>query len=221
MASSETRVAGDLRISAAPNLGSLLLPAVARLRGAHPELHLIIVETERRLDLRNDDVDLFIRVGAVSDDRLVARLLARYPHVLVASKEYIARCGAPARPEELASHEIIAFNSRRRFRGADLYPVGGGAPVHVDLRPTLSSNTYEMIIRATRDGMGIAELPAILCAQRAGLVRILPQWTLGEVPLHLLYAADRLLPRTVRVAIDAILATVPESLRSAVADLER
>src|SRR5207302_10681172 len=82
VASNEARVGGTVRISAPPNLGPLLLSAIAEVRSVHPEIHVILVETERRLDQRNDDVDLFIRGGKVSDDRLVARKLATYPHVL-------------------------------------------------------------------------------------------------------------------------------------------
>lgn len=219
VASNETHVAGAVRISAARNLGPLLLDAIAAVQRAHPGVHVVLVETERLLDKHNDDIDLFVRVGAASDDRLVARLLGRYPHVLVASQDYLAKAGIPTRPEDLEQHRIIAFNSRRRFAGIDLVPTRGGASVHVNVQPSLSCNDYETITHAVRDGMGITELPAILCRQRGGLVRVLPQWILGEVTLNLLFAADRLLPRSVRVVIDAIAATVSEHIRVVRAEL--
>src|SRR5438094_851612 len=115
VASNEARVGGTVRISAPPNLGPLLLSAIAEVRSAHPEVHVFLVETERRLDQRNDDIDLFVRIGKISDDRLVARTLATYPHVLVSSKEYVARAGVPATPGELASHKILVFAGPRRF----------------------------------------------------------------------------------------------------------
>jgi DNA-binding transcriptional LysR family regulator len=215
VASNEGRVGGAVRISAPPNLGPLLLNALAEVRRAHPEIHVVLVHTERRLDQRSDDVDLFIRGGAVSDERLVARKLATYPHVLVSSKKYIANAGAPATPEELEGHKILAFGSRRRFAGWDLVPVRGGAPVHVNVRPGLSSNDYLTIAHAVHSGMGIAELPAVLWSQRGSLVRILPRWTLGDVTLNLLFSSDRLLSRAVRVVIDAITGSVPEQARQA------
>src|SRR6266567_5268237 len=104
--SNQVRVGGTVRISAPPNLGPLLLSAIAEVQRAHPEIHVLLVETERRLDRRNDDVDLFVRGGKISDDRLVARKLVTYPHVLVSSKEYVARAGAPATPVDLESHKI-------------------------------------------------------------------------------------------------------------------
>ncbi|MFO0600742.1 MAG: LysR substrate-binding domain-containing protein [Myxococcaceae bacterium] len=127
--------------------------------------------------------------------------------------------GAPKRPEDLASHRLIAFERRPALQSLALFPTGGGEPVSVAVRPSVSSNDYVTITHAARSGLGITELPAILYEQRAGLVRVLPEWTLGEATLHLLYAADRLLPRTTRVVLDAILTTVPEQLRAACADL--
>jgi DNA-binding transcriptional LysR family regulator len=216
VASTEARVGGTVRMSAPPNLGPLLLGAIAQVRNAHPEVHVLLVETERRLDQGRDDVDLFVRVGEVADDRLVARKLATYPHVLISSKAYLARAGAPAAPGDLESHAILVFGGHRRFAGWDLVPVRGGAPVRVNVRPGLSSNDYATIAHAARSGMGIAEMPAILCERHPSLVRVLPKWTLGDVTLNLLFRSDRLLSRAVRAVIDAIMATVPEQARRAV-----
>jgi DNA-binding transcriptional LysR family regulator len=219
VASKGTRVSGTVRVSTAPSLGRLLVGALAHIRRAHPEVHVVLVETERLLDPYADDIDLFVRAGAVAEDRLVARRLGTYPHVLVASRDYVAAAGAPVLPEDLVAHRILGFGPRRRIEGLDLFPARGGDPVHVRTRPSLSSNDYTTITHAARSGLGIAEVPAILCEPRAGLVRILPDWTLGENTLHLLFAADRLLPRTVRVVIDAILATVPSQIGAATASL--
>jgi DNA-binding transcriptional LysR family regulator len=220
VASSGARVGGTVRISAPPNIGPLLLGAIAQVRSAHPEVHVLFVETERRLDQRSDDIDLFVRAGEVFDERLVARKLATYPHVLVSSKQYIARAGTPKSPAELESHDTLVFGGGRRFAGWDLVPSRSGAAVHVNVRPALSSNDYGTIAQAVQAGMGIAEIPAILLGeQRASLVRILPKWTLGEVTLSLLFASDRLLSRAVRAVIDAIMATVPEQARKAVKEV--
>src|SRR5262249_34032735 len=55
---------------------------------------------------------------------------------------------------------------------------------------------YATLAQAVRKGMGIGELPAILSTERVSLVHILPEWTLGDVALQLLFPADRLLSRT-------------------------
>lgn len=212
VAARQERVAGTVRLSTAPTLGPLLLPAIAAVRHAHPEVQVLLVETERRLDLHRDDVDIVVRVGAISDDRLVARRLGSYDHVMVASREYLARAGAPTSPEELASHSVVAFGGRSRVVGWELVPAGGGESVRVHVRPGLSTNDYATLTEAVRGGMGIGELPAILSGERASLVRVLPEWTLGEVSLHALFPADRLLSRAVRAVIDALVRRVPDEL---------
>jgi DNA-binding transcriptional LysR family regulator len=215
VASNEARVRGTVRVSAPPNIGPLILRAIADVRGAHPDVHVVLVETDRRLDQGRDELDLLIRVGDVADERLVARKLATYPHVLVSSKEYLASAGTPAAPGDLESHKIVTFGGRRRFVGWDLVPLRGGARVHVNVRPGLSSNDYGTIAHAVRSGMGIADMPAILHDHHASLVRVLPKWTLGDVTLNLLFRSDRLLSRAVRVVIDAVSATVPDQARKA------
>lgn len=207
------RVAGTVRVSTARNLGPLLLEGLAAVQRAHPELRLVLVETELLLDAHRDSIDLFLRVGEPKDDRLVARLLGSYPHVLVASREYLRRAGRPQQPKDLESHRLLLFDNRRGLLGVDLLPTSGGPPERVELRPSFAANDYETLARAARAGMGIAELPAILLGLHAGLGRVLPGYTLGEAKLHLLYASDRLLSRAVRAVVEGLARTLPPHLR--------
>lgn len=213
VASQRERVGGVVRISTPPDVGPLLLPAIAEVRRRHPLVHVVLVETERRLDQRRDAIDLFLRVGAVEDERLVARPLGTYPHVLVASEAYLARRGTPTRPEELATHDLIAFGSRTSPIPVELSSTTRrGRSLRVSLTPMLAANDYGTILAAARADMGIAEVPAFLQRGNTDLVRVLPTWTLGEVSLRLLFASDRMLSKTVRTVLDAIATSVPSHL---------
>lgn len=213
VASQRERVGGVVRISTPPDVAPLILPAIAEVRGRHPLVHVVLVETERRLDQRRDAIDLFLRVGAVEDERLVARPLGTYPHVLVASEAYLARRGTPTRPEELATHDLIAFGSRTGPIPVELSSTTRrGRSLRVSLTPMLAANDYGTILAAARAGMGIAEVPAFLQRGNTDLVRVLPTWTLGEVSLRLLFASDRMLSKTVRTVLDAIATSVPSRL---------
>lgn len=213
VASQRARIGGVVRLSTPPDVAPLLLPAIAAVRRRHPLVRVAVVETERRLDQRRDEIDLFLRVGPVVDERLVARPLGTYPHVLVASEGYLAQRGTPRRPEDLATHDILAFGSRTIPTHADLAPTRRGKSVRVALAPVLATNDYQTILESARADMGIAEVPAFLHRPKAGLVRVLPRWTLGEVSIQLLYASDRMLSKTVRVVLDAIVGSVPARLR--------
>lgn len=213
VASQRERVGGVVRISTPPDVAPLLLPALADMRRRHPLVQVVLVETERRLDQRRDAIDLFLRVGAVEDERLVARPLGTYPHVLVASEAYLARRGTPTRPEELATHDLIAFGSRTGPIPVELSSTARrGRSLRVTLTPILATNNYGTILAAARADLGIAEVPAFLQRGSADLVRVLPTWTLGEVSLRLLFASDRMLSKTVRTVLDAIATSVPSRL---------
>lgn len=219
--SQRARVGGVVRISIPPDAATLLLPAIAAVRRRHPMVRVVIVETERRLDQRRDEIDLFLRVGAVEDERLVARPLGSYPHVLVASEEYLARRGTPNRPEDLAAHDVIAFGSRTVPTQVDIVPTRRGRSVRVTLAPVLAANDYGTILAAVRADMGIAEVPAFLWSPQAGLARVLPMWTLGEVSIQLLFASDRMLSKTLRTVLDAITTSVPARLRAVLGEPPR
>lgn len=218
VASQHARIGGVVRISTPPNVAPLLLPAIAEVRRRYPLVRVVLVETERRLDQRRDEIDLFLRVGAVVDERLVARRLGTYPHVFVASEGYLARRGTPNRPEDLATHDIIAFGSRTVPTHVELVPTRRGTAVRMSLTPVLATNDYGTILEAARADMGIAEVPVFLRSANAGLVPVLPTWTLGEVSLHLLFASDRMLSQTVRVVLDAVAISVPSCLHASLGE---
>ena len=93
--------------------------------------------------------------------------------------------------------------------------------VRVAVQPGMLSNDYGTLTQAVRSGMGIGDLPAILCAGDPEIVRVLPDWTLGVVPLHLVYAADRLMSAAVRALIEAIVAKVPQAIAASTSSLTR
>jgi hypothetical protein len=61
-------------------------------------------------------------------------------------------------------------------------------------------------------GLNVRAMGSLL-HHRPRRVHILPEWTLGEVALQLLFPADRLLSRAERGVIDGIVARVPGELR--------
>ena len=63
-----------------------------------------------------------IRIGVLADSSLVARRLAPSRLVLCAAPGYLADCGRPAAPEDLARHDCGSYSYRTagpewRFRG--------------------------------------------------------------------------------------------------------
>jgi DNA-binding transcriptional LysR family regulator len=101
---------GHLRVSMPVSVGErLLAPHLPELRRRYPELRLEIDLSDRNVPLVQGGFDLAIRVGRLSDSSLRAQLLGRVPVRLVASPDYVAAHGEPARPLALRDHACITI----------------------------------------------------------------------------------------------------------------
>jgi DNA-binding transcriptional LysR family regulator len=160
MAERRGTLAGPLRIAAPVTFGRMHLgPALYPFLAEHPDIELSLELDDRRVDPSSDGYDAIIRHGAIADSRLVAWKLAKSRRVLVASPEYLTRCGTPGSLPELAGHRGIFYTNRGvadwRFQGPD-------GPVLIRARLGLRVNNGDMIRDAAIAGLGIALLPTFV-----------------------------------------------------------
>ncbi|WP_193163769.1 LysR family transcriptional regulator [Microbulbifer hainanensis] len=143
---------GRLRVDAAtPFLLHQLVPLVPGFRQAYPGIQLELIANERIVDLLERRTDIAIRIGALEDSNLHARLLGRSPLHLVASPDYLARAGTPNEIEDLAQHTLIGFADAPHL---NLLPFDPPLPV----RPQLASSSGEAVRQLCLAGQGIALL---------------------------------------------------------------
>jgi len=185
--------AGLLRVSAPVTFGTeALAPVLSDYLARYPDVDVELDIADRVVDLMEDGFEAAIRVGQVPPDAaLVARPLAPYRLLLCASPDYLARCGTPATPADLAGHDCLSFGAASlvqwRFeRGHDVCKV----PVEGRVR----INNGQALRVAALQGLGIVLQPEILLAAdvRAGrLVRLLPDYEAPSRPMHVVYLPDR------------------------------
>lgn len=75
----------------------------------------------------------------------------------------------------------------------------------IAISPILVSEGVTSIREAVRAGLGIAVLPDWLIREdieSGRLVRVLPKWKAQDLPVHVVYAGHRLLPKRVRAFVD-------------------
>jgi DNA-binding transcriptional LysR family regulator len=195
---------GLLRVSAPLSFG-ILGPLVATFLRRFPETQIDMVCTDRRVDLVEEGFDLAIRVGALEDSSLVARNLGTLRRVLVASPTYLRKQGTPRAPEELPEHACITFTGGTAPRSWTLQ--GEGRTVEINVAARLSINDFDLLAEAVRAGVGIAAMPAFLCAAdlRAGRLRqVLPDWSWVEAPLQAVYPTARHLSPKVSAFIELL-----------------
>lgn len=195
-----TRPQGRLVISAPIVFGRLhLLPVVVEFLRACPEVDVRLVQADRVANLVEEQVDLALRIGELTDPGLVATRLGEIRRVTCASPAYLAAHGVPQEPADLAGHACISFEglmSATRWA----YPSGS-----VALRSRLSVTTAEAAIAAARMDLGVARVLSyqVADALAAGaLVRVLAEHEPAPLPVSLVYPGQGRLPAKCRAFID-------------------
>lgn len=207
-AGARTAPTGTLRIDLPVYYGKrFVLPLLAALQRRCPGLQLDVSLADLQVDLVREGIDLAVRIGYLRDSTLVARRVDSQSLVLCASPGYLAACGAPRRPEDLAEHAAIVFRLPTTGRDRPWQLRRGSRTVELQPRAQVRIGETEGLLEAVKLGMGLCQLPDMLVADaiaRGQLVEVLPGLRPPPMPIHILHAPGRLLPARVRVAIEAL-----------------
>jgi DNA-binding transcriptional LysR family regulator len=184
-----------------------IIPRLTPFTDRHPQLHVQILLDDKMQDLVREGVDVSIRVGRLSDSSATARLVAIIPRVGVASPDYLARAGTPARPSELAEHRIVSGP-------ASVVPTGwvferDGKTETLELTSHFSTNDNEGAVAAAAAGMGVTSTTGWACGRElrdGSLIRLLPDWKTRDVPVHAYFPAGRATRLSARSLIDFLAA---------------
>jgi DNA-binding transcriptional LysR family regulator len=137
--------------------------------------------------------------------------------IVCASPSYLERNGEPLSVEDLGRHQAIVY--RRSGPVAPwLFPRDGAPPMEVTPRGRLRLDDLAAIADAAVAGMGLAWLPSWLVRQRVeagALVPLLPDQPSFPYDVHALWLRTPLLSPKVRVAIDALAASLPKLMTPA------
>jgi DNA-binding transcriptional LysR family regulator len=215
--SSEPR--GVVKVSApaalAQEMLAQLLPEFLRL---HPKVRLQLHVSNRRVDVINEGFDLALRVRSDlrDDGELVMRRFGDIREMLVASPRYLARMGRPAQPSDLDAHTTLSKDeddARQRWtlQGPD------GAMEKVDIRPVLMALDFPLLLSAVEDGLGIALLPEMTCAdavRRGDLEVVLPEWHLPMGICHGVFPSRRGVLPAVRALIEFLAERLPPLIQA-------
>lgn len=189
----------------------VLLPLVPRFLELHPQVTLDVTLTDRVVDLMDERTDVAVRWGQLPASDLVARRLGETGQAIVASPAYLARCGTPRTPEELARHNRLGHSTLRAAPDWPLRVDGRviGMPVIGNVRASDGATLHRLVL----DGVGLGRLSlyhlqADLDAGR--LVKVLEDFNPHEIePIHAVYLGKPgRLPARVRALLDFLVANV-------------
>ncbi len=201
-----TELEGTIHLSApADTTCQILESTVVELCTEHPKLRVILDTTDTVQHLHRDALDMAIRYGPLQDSTLSARKLCETPSILVAAPSYLEEWGTPDTPEALARHRFLTLHlsnvptvSWQLQRGDEIYALTVDSP--------LCGDGY-LARRWAIAGMGIVfkSLFDVIDDLEGGrLVRVLPEYTVGQIAIHAVFPSRRFLPARVR-ALDAVI----------------
>lgn len=167
-ASQGAGVRGVVRVTASEVIGvEVLPPIIARLRGAHPDLRIELVLSNRMQDLLQREADIAVRMFRPDQEALIARRVGRIEVGLHATRQYLERHGTPASPAELKGHTLIGFDQPTAFVRAAARSMSLQREAFA-LRA--DSDLAQLALIRCGAGVGFCQVPI---ARREGLVRVL------------------------------------------------
>jgi DNA-binding transcriptional LysR family regulator len=196
---------GELRVAIPVGFSVQLAAALAPLLRAHPQLSLRVFAEDRQIDLIGERIDLAIRIGSLGDSTLIARRLAEWRHLLVATPAYAERSGLPQSPEELDRHAVLILSVLNRPEFIELHRAGESRRVRIS--GPVAGNSAEALKQMMLQGLGITRLPEpdaapLIADGRA--IAVLPEWSMVPLGVYALTVQRDSQPAKVRLAIAAI-----------------
>ena len=179
----------------------LVMHRLPEFLDAHPRIELELSSTDRRVDLIREGFDCVLRVGPLGDSNLIARPLGHLRVINCASTGYVRRHGMPQSLADLASHQMIHYVSTLGAKSDGFeYPDGDGY-ANLPMPGALTVNNVEAYEAACLAGLGIVQAPEVGMRRHIAeglLVEVLPQYRAEPMPVTLLYANRRNLPKRVQ-----------------------
>lgn len=197
---------GRVRIDMSTGMArNVVVPRLPELLARHPGLEVELSSTERRVDVVREGFDCVLRTGAVVDSSLVARPLGLARLVNCASPAYLRAHGTPRSLADLPGHRLVHFVNTLGARSGGFEAVVDGALVLTPMQGALTVNNAEAYMAGCLAGLGLIQVPRLGVVDllaRGDLVEVLPQLAAPPMPLTLMYANRRNLPRRVRTVMD-------------------
>jgi LysR family transcriptional regulator for bpeEF and oprC len=161
----------------------------------------------RPVQLLEESVDCVVRLGDQSDSSLVARRVGTMTSVCCASPAYLREHGTPRSPDELAAHRCVNYMSHRTGRILDWEFAREGQKVVLTLDGVFAVNDHEAYVAAGLNSLGIVKAANYIVRpylDSGRLVAVLPDWTVEQYAISVMYPQSRHLSAKVRIFVDWI-----------------
>ena len=196
---------GRLIVSAPTAFGRKhIAPHLPAFVAAHPNLNVTLHLSERIVDLKNERVDLAIRIADLKNADLIATKMATNHRVIVGSPEYFKRHGKPLALTDLAKHNCLVTATEEGL--ADGWAFRDGTRnLTMKVGGHLHCNDGEVLTRWALSGHGLAWRSAWEVAEeidKGRLIEVLAKFAAPGHDIFAVYPDRKFLPAKVRLFID-------------------
>jgi len=202
----DNRLSGVVRVATSDTMAlHFVVEAMQRLHVRHPEIRIVLSTSNQIASLTRRETDLAVRTLRPTSPDLISRRLSRRSMGLYASPDYLRERGEPQRDTGMAGHDIVRYQRSEAPRHAEKLC---GESI-ANARVALEVNSGIIMQKATRAGMGVAELPCHMADNDPLLTRIWPDRS-EQYDVYLVMHQDLNRSARVRAAADAIAASFPD-----------
>jgi DNA-binding transcriptional LysR family regulator len=195
---------GELIVTATIGLGRIyLIPILADFLKAYKDIKVSLILTDRVLSLFEEQVDVALRIGTLSDSSMIAIRVGAIRRMICASPAYLAARGTPGTPNDLAGHDCITYAG---LVSPDVWTfVRDKTNVAIPVRARLVVGSAEAACDAACAGIGITSAFSYhfqAALERGALTSLLDEFQPATLPVNLVYTASRFLPIKIRAFLD-------------------
>ncbi len=181
-----------------------IAPHLPQFLGENPNLTVTLQLSERLVDLKNERVDLAIRIADLKNADLIAVKLAHNHRVVVGAPSYIKRAGKPQTLADLVRHNCLVTSSDDGL--ADTWHFqNAGVAQSVKVVGNLHCNDGGVLTKWALAGQGFAWRSAWEVADEIAngrLVEVLGKFSAPGNDIYAVYSERKFLPSKVRLFIE-------------------
>jgi DNA-binding transcriptional LysR family regulator len=186
---------------------TLFVPRLPEFLAAHPQLEVALSTTDRRVDLVREGFDCVLRVGALGNADVMVRRLGHLPLVNCASPSYLVKHGTPRTLDELRDHHVVGYSQSLGAETPAFEYKDGDRYRDLPMRSVVTVNSVDAYHAAGLAGLGIVQsgrLSMLPLLADGSLVEVLPEFPASPLPVWLLHANARNVPKRVRAMLSWI-----------------
>lgn len=201
-------VRGTVRVTASEIVATYILPHVfALLLTKEPDLQIELVATNSTENLSMREADIAVRMAQPNQQDLIARKIGDIDIGLFAAQSYLDRKGVPTRPEDIAQHVFLGYDTSDQI-------IQGMAHFGISAKRTdfaFRVDNQVTYLEAMKAGVGLGASQRRL-ALESGLVEILPALHIPPIPVWLAAHSELRTSARVRRVFDFLADHLPEHM---------